>query len=377
MAGKKRTEGVVGAGADALAETLKQNLEDIGMETFTIGAEDTPTDLGDWISTGSSLLDLAISNRPNGGIPVGRIVELSGLEGSGKSLVAAHLIANVQKEGGYAVFIDTESAVNEDFWKSVGVDMSKLMYIPDNCLERVFEGVEKIVEKVRASDKKRKCIIVIDSIANLSTKQELEGSFSKEGYGTQKAYLLSQAMRKLVLMLSQQKILLVLTNQLRMNLQPMSHEKWITPGGKAIPFLASLRIRLTQAKKITKTDGTVVGVKVNAKVIKNRFGPPHREVTMDVYFDRGIDDVASWIEFMKKHKLVNDRGAGNYTYVDTNGEEFKFKSSTFKEWSKNNPTQFTEMYQKICDTLVMMYKTDGMSTVDGSALVEEETTSED
>src|SRR5665213_2058498 len=119
---KKRTDGVVGAGVDDLAATLAANLNSAGIATFTIGKEETPTDLTDWVSTGSSLLDLAISNRPNGGVPMGRIVEFSGLEGSGKSLIAAHMMANVQKEGGVAVFIDTETAVNEDFWTAVGVD---------------------------------------------------------------------------------------------------------------------------------------------------------------------------------------------------------------------------------------------------------------
>jgi recombination protein RecA len=368
---KKRTEGVDGAGADTLAKTLAENLDKIGVNTFTLGQEESPTDLKDFIGTGSSLLDLAISNRPNGGVPVGRIVELSGMEGSGKSLIAAHLMANVQKDGGVAVFIDTETAVNEEFWTAVGVDMDKMVYVHENCLEKVFEAIEKIVERVRASlSNDKKVIIVVDSVAQLSTKAELEGGFAKEGYGTEKAFLISKAMRKITAMLGKQKILLVFTNQLRYNLQPMSHEKYITPGGKAIPFAASLRIRLSQVGKIKKGEDAIVGVKVQAKIIKNRFGPPHREVVFDVYFDRGIDDMASWIDFMKKHKIIDGGAGGYYTFVDSDGVEHKFRSSAWKEFIEKNPQQFKEMYERICQTLIMLYKSDDISTLDGSASVE-------
>jgi recombination protein RecA len=371
---KKRTEGVEDSGPDDLVKVLSKSLKDKGVETFTIGQEDTPTDLRDWVSTGSSLLDLAISNRPSGGIPVGRIVELSGMEGSGKSLIAAHLIASVQKTGGVAVCIDTETAVNEEFWEAVGVDMKKMVYISENCLERVFETIEDVVTKVRSNlSNDKRVIIVVDSVANLSTKAELEGGFSKEGYGTEKAFLISKAMRKLTPLIGKQRILLVFTNQLRYNLQPMSHEKYITPGGKAIPFAASLRIRLTQVGKIKKGEDNIVGVKVQAKIAKNRFGPPHREVVMDLYFDRGIDDVASWIDFMKKHSIVKGGAGGYYEFVDNNGEEFKFRSNVFKQWTEEHPEQFTEMYKKICDVMVMLYRSDDVSTVDGTATVESST----
>jgi recombination protein RecA len=370
MAAKKRTTGVDPSVTDDLSRSLIADLNKLDIDSYTLGDEWTPTDLNDWIQTGSSLLDLAISNRPNGGIPVGRIVELSGLEGSGKSLICAHLMANVQKLGGVAVLIDTETAVNEDFYEAVGIDMDKLVYVHENIVEKIFEAIEKIIERVRqaSSNNDKRVIIVVDSIANALPKVENEGNFDKQGFGTQKAYLIGQGLRKLTKLISKQRVLLVFTNQLRYNMQPGSHEKWITPGGKAIPFVASLRLRLTQMVKIKKGDN-VVGVTIEAHVLKNRFGPPYRKVQFDVYFDRGIDDVSSWLKFMKDNGVI-EGASGNWTYVDSNGEEFKFKTAGWKKFIEEHSEQFEEMYKKICDILVMMYKSDDVSTLDGSAEIE-------
>src|SRR5665213_3487694 len=182
--------------ADIISESLKKD----GIPSYFVGEEETPTDLTDFISTGSSLLDLIISNRKHGGIACGRITELTGLEGSGKSLIAAHLMANVQKEGGVAVLIDTETALNEKFFRAVGLDMSKMVYVPTEILEQVFETVESIIIKIRsgtAEARKKKVIIVIDSMAGASPKKELEGDFDQNGYATQKSIIIGQAMRKL------------------------------------------------------------------------------------------------------------------------------------------------------------------------------------
>ena len=112
---------------------------------FLDGQESTPTDLDDWVSTGSPMLDLAIANRPNGGLPVGRITEITGLEGSGKSLLAAHAIADTQKKGGYGVYIDTENAMNQDFLTAIGVDIKKMLYVPLETVEDIFEAIDSII----------------------------------------------------------------------------------------------------------------------------------------------------------------------------------------------------------------------------------------
>jgi recombination protein RecA len=210
---------------DALAEILANSLNKLIPEDkvafFLDGSESTPTDLDDFVSTGATMLDLAISNRPHGGLPVGRIVEITGLEGSGKSLICAHVLANIQKLGGVGVLIDTESAVNEEFYSAVGVDWSKLVYVNTEAIEDVFEIISEVIIKVRESSKDRPVVIVFDSIAGSSTRSELEGTYAKEGYATDKSIILSRALRKMTGLLAKQRVLVILTNQLRMKMNAM------------------------------------------------------------------------------------------------------------------------------------------------------------
>jgi recombination protein RecA len=185
---------------------------------FLDGSEATPTDLTEWVSTGCSMLDLAISNRPDGGLPVGRITEITGLEASGKSLVSAHVLANTQAKGGLAVYIDTENALNRDFLEAIGVDTAKMLYVPLETVEDIFEAMDSVIESIRKSDKKRLVTIVVDSVAAATTKVELSGDYDQSGYATQKAIIISKAMRKITNLIGREKILVVFTNQLRIRL---------------------------------------------------------------------------------------------------------------------------------------------------------------
>lgn len=362
MADKKKT--VDGPDRDELAQIIADSLNKLNkggeqVAFFLDGSEQTPTDFTDFISTGATMLDIAISNRPNGGIAVGRITELQGLEGSGKSLVSAHILANTQKRGGVGVLIDTETAVNPEFFKAIGLDMSKLLYVQLDTLEDVFDGVTEIIEKVRKSDKDRLVTIVVDSIAAASTKKEVEADFGKDGYATDKAIIISKAMRKITNMLGRERIALVFTNQLRqkMNAMPFS-DPWTTSGGKALGFHASTRLRLSQSGKIKNKSGDIVGVKVKAKVIKNRLGPPHREADFEIYFDRGIDDYSAWLDIMKQNNLIKQSGAW-YTYVDTDtGEEIKFQSKEFPEFLDDIQERKQKLYKQICDAVILRYRTE-------------------
>ena len=362
MADKKKT--VDGPDRDELAQIIADSLNKLNkggeqVAFFLDGSEQTPTDFTDFISTGATMLDIAISNRPNGGIAVGRITELQGLEGSGKSLVSAHILANTQKRGGVGVLIDTETAVNPEFFKAIGLDMSKMLYVQLDTLEDVFDGVTEIIEKVRKSDKDRLVTIVVDSIAAASTKKEVEADFGKDGYATDKAIIISKAMRKITNMLGRERIALVFTNQLRqkMNAMPFS-DPWTTSGGKALGFHASTRLRLSQSGKIKNKSGDIVGVKVKAKVIKNRLGPPHREADFEIYFDRGIDDYSAWLDIMKQNNLIKQSGAW-YTYVDTDtGEEIKFQSKEFPEFLDDIQERKQKLYKQICDAVILRYRTE-------------------
>jgi recombination protein RecA len=347
--------------ASLIAESLnKLNKDSDQIAFFLDGREDTPTDFTDFISTGATMLDVAISNRPRGGIAVGRITELTGLEGSGKSLVGAQLIANTQKQGGVGVLIDTETAVNPEFFRAVGIDTNKLVYVHLQTVEEIFDAITTIIEKVRSGKDKDKLVtIVVDSVAAASTKKEMEADFGKDGYATDKAIIISKALRKITGLLGREKVALVFTNQLRQKMNAMAFsDPWTTSGGKAIAFHASTRLRLNLMGKITNSAGDVIGVKVKANVVKNRLGPPHRTAEFEIYFNRGIDDTGAWLKMMKELKLVKQAGAW-YTYDDPEtGEEFKFQSKDFAAFLAENKERKELIYEAICDSLIMKYQSE-------------------
>jgi len=340
--------------AGVLADSLNKKFKDYKVAYFLDGVQETPTDIKEFISTGSTMLDLAISNRPDGGIAVGRITELNGLESSGKSLVGAHLLSETQKKGGVAVYIDTETAVSEEFLGVIGVDINNMLYLHLETVEDIFEAIEEIVTKVRESDKDRLVTILVDSLAAASTKVELEAEFDKDGWATSKAIILSKAMRKITQMIGRQKIALVFTNQLRQKLGVMFGDPWTTSGGKALPFHASTRIRLKNVGQIKDKKNNTIGMKMRAQVIKNRLGPPMRHADFELYFESGIDNEGSWLKVMKEHKLVKQGGAW-YTMDDHNGNEIKFQSKDWPEYLKDEDFK-THCYQMICDKVVLKYE---------------------
>ena len=340
--------------AGVLADTINKQFKDMKVAYFLDGSDTTPTDVKDFISTGSTMLDLAISNRPDGGIAVGRITELNGLESSGKSLIGAHILAETQKEGGVAVYIDTETAVSTEFLEAIGVDINQMLYLHLETVEDIFGAIEEIVAKVRESDKDRLVTILVDSLAAATTKVELEAEFDKDGWATSKAIILSKAMRKITQMIGRQKIALVFTNQLRQKLGVMFGDPWTTSGGKALPFHASTRIRLKNVGQIKDKKNNTIGMKMRAQVIKNRLGPPMRHADFELYFESGIDNEGSWLKVMKEHKLVKQGGAW-YTMDDHNGNEIKFQSKDWPEYLKDEDFK-SHCYQMICDKVVLKYE---------------------
>ena len=348
-----------------IAETINKQFKSQNLKTayFLEGDDDAPTIVKEWVSTGSTILDLAISNRKNGGFPVGRVCEITGLEQSGKSLLAAHTLLNTQKKGGLAVYIDTENALSTEFLSAIGLNLKEMLYIPLETVEDIFETVETIIEKVRSSDKNRLVTIVVDSIAGASTKTEMAADFDKDGYATAKALIISKAMRKITNLIGRERICLIFTNQLRQKLNaPAFSDPWVAPGGKSVPFHASVRIRLSSIGAIkAKINGVeeVIGSRVKAKLTKNRCGPPLREAEYAVYFSSGIDDYGSWLETMKDYSLVKQSGAW-YEWTDkTTGEVIKFQSKDFVEKIISNPEYKESIYDSIAEKVIMQYqKTD-------------------
>ena len=341
--------------ADTLADSLNKKFKDNKVAYFLDGTDNTPTDITDFISTGSSMLDLAISNRPNGGIAVGRITEINGLESSGKSLLGAHILAETQKKGGVAVYIDTETSVSQEFMEVIGIDMGKMLYLHLETVEDIFEAIVEIITKVRESDKDRLVTIMVDSLAAATTKVELEADFDKDGWATAKAIIISKALRKITQMVGRQRVALVFTNQLRQKLGVMFGDPWTTSGGKALPYHASTRIRLKNMGQIKDTAKNVLGMKCRAQIVKNRLGPPLRHTDYHMYFDRGIDNYGAWLTVLKEHKLIKSAGAW-YTLTDQNGKDHKFLSKDWEELITKDDELKDYVYGIICDKVILKYK---------------------
>ena len=340
--------------AEILAGDLNKKFKGSKVAYFLDGSDQTPTDVDDFISTGSDMLDLAISNRPNGGIAVGRITEINGLESSGKSLLGAHLLAETQKKGGVAVYIDTETSVSREFLQAIGVDIGSMLYLHTETVEDIFEIIESIVVKIRESNKDRLVTILVDSLAAASTKVEMEADYDKDGWATSKAIVISKAMRKITQMIGREKVALVFTNQLRQKLGVMFGDPWTTSGGKALPFHASTRIRLKNMGQLKDKKNNVLGMKVRAQIVKNRLGPPLRNADYTMYFDRGIDNYGNWLEKMKEHGICKVGGAW-YT-VNFNGEDIKFQSKDFEDILLKNDELKEHLYNEICEKVILKYQ---------------------
>ena len=319
-----------------------------------------PTDVTDFISTGSTMLDLAIANRPNGGVAVGKITELNGLEGSCKSLIGSHLLASTQKKDGIAVYIDTESAVSQEFLRAIGVDTKNMLYVHLETVEEIFDTIETIVTKIRESNKDKLVTILVDSLAAASTKVEMDADFDKDGWATAKAIIISKAMRKVTQMIARQKVALVFTNQLRQKLGVMFGDPWTTSGGKALPFHSSTRVRFKNVGQIKDGSKNTIGIKIKGQVIKNRLGPPMRTAEFPLYFDTGIADFDSWLTVMKEHKICKVGGAW-YTLQHCDLEtgelikEYKFQSKDFEELMLTNSELKDFCYQQICEACILKY----------------------
>ena len=383
---KPRIEHELTSVRDDLAESLAETLNKVNggnKVAFFLDAQEDPSQILDWVSTGNSLLDLACSNRPKGGFPCGRIVELTGLESSGKSLLGAHFLAEIQRKGGVAVFIDTEFAVDPNFLTAIGVDVKKMLYLNLNTVEDIFDNIEQIIMSVRKSSKSRIVGILVDSMAAASTKKEIASDHGADGYATGKAIAISKAMRKITELIAKQRICLAFTNQLRQKIGFVGlGDPWTTSGGKALAFHASLRIRLKAIGRILNSAKAVIGIKTKATVIKNRMGPPMRSVDFDIYFDRGIDNYGNWLENLQDAKIVTnakkeksekkktkkeleeeaeaDKKAKSLQFIMTveskEPETIKFEKRDFPKLLIERPDAKEWLYQQICDHYIMKYK---------------------
>lgn len=363
--------------ADIIKNDINKTFKDEGFTVayFLDGTDDTPADVVGWVSTGNDVLDMMISNRRGGGLPVGRLIEYNGLEGTGKTLFCASSLAETQKIGGLPVFIDSESSISPDFMRALGIQFegdNKLVYIQLDTVEDAFATVDNIIRTVRENAEVDKIVtIVLDSLAGLSTKVEMEDDFDQAGYATQKAIIISKAMRKLTNMIAREKILFIFTNQLRTKMNVQFGDPWTTSGGKAPAYHSSVRIRLKNTGYIKDGNKKVVGINVEAKIIKNRMGPPMKVCKFDVYFDSGIDNIGCIRDYLKEHKVLNGTKA-KFTYTDKEtGEKIEFSNAEFV--SMMALPEFKEKMMKELERLIIdEYKPRDLTSNDELTLSDEE-----
>jgi recombination protein RecA len=315
---------------------------------------DNPTDVKDFISTGSTLLNYIITNKRNGGVPAGKLTEICGEEASGKSLLANHILANAQKKGGLAVLIDTENAFNTEFAKRIGLNIEQLVYIQPQTVEEVFENIEKVIALARAKDVKRIIAIVWDSVAGTPCKAEIEGDYDPNSRIGLTAKAIAKGMRKLTQTVGKEKITLVFTNQLKVKIGVMFGDPMQTPGGKAIPYHASVRIRLNRSTELKDDAKATYAIKTNAKVIKGRFGPPLRKCSFNIHFSDGIDDINSWRDYLWEIEEI--KKSGGFMHMKSyDGTEIKFRESAWESLLASDPKMIEHVLNMLEKHLVVNY----------------------
>ena len=258
------------------------------------------------ISTGSVAIDLALGV---GGLPRGRIVEIYGPESSGKTTLCLSLIAEAQRKGGNAVFIDVEHALDPHYAKVVGVDLENLMVAQPECGEDALNIAETLIRS-GAID-----VVVIDSVAALVSRQELDGQMGDTTVGLQ-ARMMSQAMRRLTAAISKTRCICVFTNQIREKIGVMCGNPETTPGGRALKFFASVRIDIRRIGQIKDASGKVIGTRTKIKVVKNKVAPPFTECEFDIMYNEGISLTGSLIDLGIEQKILEKKGA----WISYNGE---------------------------------------------------------
>ena len=284
------------------------------------------------IPTGSLSLDLALGL---GGIPKGRIVEIYGPESSGKTTVTLHMIAEVQKRGGIAGFIDAEHALDPVYAKNIGVDIDNLYISQPDCGEQALEITETMVRS-GAID-----IVVVDSVAALVPKAEIDGDMGDSHVGLQ-ARLMSQALRKLTAVISKSNCTVIFINQLREKVGVMFGNPETTTGGRALKFYSSVRLDVRRTEAL-KQSGEIVGNRTRVKVVKNKIAPPFKEAEFDIMFGEGISKVGDILDLAAENGIVNKSGAW-YAY-DSN--KIGQGRENAKNYLKENPMICEEIEKKV------------------------------
>jgi recombination protein RecA len=319
--------------------------------------EDNPTEVKEWIPTGSRWLDSIICKGNLAGIPVGKVVEIAGLEATGKSFMAAQIAGNAQKMGIDVVYFDSESAIDPGFLERAGCDLDRLMYVQAESVEFVLETIEELL----GTD--NKWLFIWDSLALTPSISDVEGDFNPQSSMAVKPRILSKGMSKLTVPIANKQATFLVLNQLKTNITRSPSEAmttpWVTPGGKAMHYAYSLRIWLTGRKAkaafVLDDNGFRVGSEVKAKLEKSRFGTAGRHCNFKILWGNtdavGVQDEESWFDAIQISDNLKQSGAW-YTLVFEDGTEKKFQRKRWTEELKDE--KFRKRVLQIIDEDVIM-----------------------
>lgn len=344
-------------GAVKLDEIRKMLNKKAGRPVAHSLTEDNPTEVKEWIPTGSRWLDSIICKGRLAGIPVGKITEIAGLEATGKSYMATQIAANAQKMGIDVVYFDSESAIDPGFLETAGCDLDRLMYIQAESVEFVLETIEDLLSSGN------RWLFIWDSLALTPSISDIEGDFNPQSSMAVKPRILSKGMSKLTVPIANNQATFLVLNQLKTNITRMPAEAmvtpWVTPGGKAMHYAYSLRIWLTgrkaKAAYVVDENGFRVGSEVKAKLEKSRFGTQGRTCTFKILWDAatkvGVQDEESWFDAVQISDSIKQSGAW-FTLVYEDGKEEKFQRKGWLEKLKNE--KFKTRVLQIMDEDVIM-----------------------
>ena len=287
------------------------------------------------VSTGSVAIDLALGV---GGLPRGRIVEIFGPESSGKTTLCLSIIAEIQRQGGNAVFVDVEHALDPRYSKVVGVDLDNLLVSQPESGEDALNIAETLIRSGAVD------VIVIDSVAALVSKQELDGQMGDSTVGVQ-ARMMSQAMRRLTAAISRTNCVVIFTNQIREKIGVMFGSPETTPGGRALKFFSSVRIDIRRIGQIKEPSGKVIGNRTKVKVVKNKVAPPFTECEFDIMYTEGISRSGSVLDLGIEHKILEKKGA----WIAYNGQLIGQGREAAKDYLVKNPKGLEERQKTIME----------------------------
>lgn len=288
------------------------------------------------IPTGSLSLDIALGL---GGVPRGRIVEVFGPESSGKTTVALHIVAEIQKRGGVAGFIDAEHALDPSYARNIGVDIDNLYISQPDCGEQALEITETMVRSGAVD------VVIVDSVAALVPKAEIDGEMGDSHMGLH-ARLMSQALRKLTAVVSKTNCVVIFINQLREKVGVVFGNPEVTTGGRALKFYASVRLDVRRIDTL-RQGGEIVGNRTRVKVVKNKVAPPFKEAEFDIVFGKGISKVGDILDLAVANNIVDKSGAW-YAY---NGDKIGQGRENAKTYLENNEAVCAEIERRVRETL--------------------------